>query len=45
MIIGYNKKTNELAITDSWGPNYAERWITVEEAQAISQGILSQVSW
>ena len=38
MIIGYNPETEELAISDSWGPEYAERWITLEEANAISQG-------
>lgn len=38
MIIGYNRETAEIAISDSWGPQYAERWITEEEAQAISQG-------
>jgi hypothetical protein len=45
MIIGYNKETNELAISDSWGPSYAERWITVEEAQAITQGMFWEISW
>lgn len=40
MIIGYNPKTRELAISDSWGPAYEERWITVEEARAVSQGDL-----
>ena len=45
LIIGYNKKSNELAISDSWGPNFAERWITVEEAQAISQGQFLEISW
>ena len=38
MIIGYNDKTNEIAFSDSWGPRAAERWMTEEEAQAISQG-------
>lgn len=37
MIIGYNKKTNEIAVSDSWGPEFAERWVTPEEASAISQ--------
>jgi len=45
MIIGYNKKTNELAISDSWGPNYAERWITVDEAKLISQDIFTEIDW
>ena len=38
LIIGYNDKTRELAFSDSWGPQAAERWMTEEEAQAISQG-------
>ena len=38
MIIGYNEATDEIAFSDSWGPGAAERWMTQEEAQAISQG-------
>jgi hypothetical protein len=38
MIIGYNTATGEIAVSDSWGPGFAERWITEEEANAISQG-------
>lgn len=38
MIIGYNEKTGEIAFSDSWGPEATERWMTEEEAQAISQG-------
>ena len=38
MIIGYNTQTGELAVSDSYGPGYEERWITAEEAQAVSQG-------
>jgi hypothetical protein len=38
MITGYNAKTGELAFSDSWGPAFEERWITVEEAQAVSRG-------
>ena len=38
MIIGYNEKTDEIAVSDSWGPQFAERWMTVEEANAVSQG-------
>jgi len=37
MIIGYNEKTGELAVSDSWGPQFAERWITAEEAKVVSQ--------
>jgi hypothetical protein len=37
MIIGYNKETGEIAVSDSWGPEYAERWITADEAVAVTQ--------
>ncbi|MEC7280718.1 MAG: hypothetical protein VXU50_01525, partial [Verrucomicrobiota bacterium] len=38
MIIGYNKATNEIAVSDSWGPSYAERWVPVEQMEQVSQG-------
>jgi len=38
MIIGYNKETGEIATSDSWGDFYKERWMTEEEANAVSQG-------
>ncbi len=38
MIIGYNKETNEVAVSDSWGPSYAVRWVPVEHAEQVSQG-------
>jgi len=38
MIIGFNEKTHEVAVSDSWGPQFAERWVTAEEAQMVSQG-------
>jgi hypothetical protein len=37
MIIGYNAKTQEVAISDSWGKHAEERWMTIEEAMAMSQ--------
>jgi hypothetical protein len=37
LIIGYNEKSREIAITDSWGLLYTERWITEEEARQIMQ--------
>jgi hypothetical protein len=37
MVTGYNKQTGEIAISDSWGLEFAERWITPEEAAAVSQ--------
>lgn len=38
MIIGYNAKTNEIAISDSWSKAYAIRWMTLDEANAINGG-------
>lgn len=36
LVIGYNKETNEIAFSDSWGEDYKERWITLPEAQQVS---------
>ncbi len=36
MIIGYNEKTNELAVSDSWGPRYELRWIHIDIAKAVT---------
>jgi hypothetical protein len=38
MIIGYNRETGEIAFSDSWGARFAERWVRLEEAQAVSKG-------
>jgi len=45
LIIGYNKATNEIAFTDSWGPRFAERWVPLSAAQKISQDEFWVVSW
>ena len=45
LITGFNEETGELALSDSWGPGYEERWITEEEAAAISQGAMAVVTW
>ena len=37
LIIGYNKDTNEIAFSDSWGERFKERWITLPEAEQVSQ--------
>lgn len=36
MIIGYNEKTNELAVSDSWGAHYELRWIHIDIAKAVT---------
>lgn len=38
MIIGYNKATDEIAVSDSWGPSYSVRWVPVEQIEQVSQG-------
>lgn len=43
MIIGYNGQTGEIAVSDSWGPEFAERWVTSEEAAAVCQGRLQAI--
>lgn len=45
LITGFNEETGEIALSDSWGPGYEERWITEEEAAAISQGAMAVVTW
>ncbi len=45
MIIGYNPVTGEIATSDSWGLRHAEKWYTIEEAQAVSQNELYVISW
>ncbi len=45
MIIGYNEKSGEIAVSDSWGPEFAERWMTEEEANAVSQGQLMVINF
>ena len=34
---GFNKETEEIAFTDSWGDRYKERWVGAEEALHFSQ--------
>jgi hypothetical protein len=43
ILIGSNRKTGEPATSDSWGPEFTERWITVEKARALSQGNLGAI--
>ena len=37
IIHGFNKETEEVAFTDSWGDRYKERWVGAEEALHFSQ--------
>ncbi|MBK1883188.1 hypothetical protein JIN85_12235 [Luteolibacter pohnpeiensis] len=43
MIVGYNEATNELAVSDSWGPSYERRWVPVGVADWASNGGLFMI--
>jgi len=43
MIIGYNEKTGELAVSDSWGPRFERRWVPLKVADWASQGGLFMI--
>jgi hypothetical protein len=36
MVIGYNEETNEVAVSDSWGPRYELRWVHLDIAKAVT---------
>ncbi len=38
MIVGYNEATQELAVSDSWGPSFERRWVPVPVANWASMG-------
>lgn len=38
LIVGYNDKTDEIAVSDSWGPRFELRWITADAANVVSNG-------
>jgi hypothetical protein len=43
MIIGYNEKTDELAVSDSWGERFELRWVPVPVADWASSGKLFMI--
>ncbi len=45
LVIGYNKQTGEIAISDSWGPKFSERWVPAREAQRVSRGDMNVIKW
>ena len=45
LIIGYNRATKEIAVSDSWGPRFQERWIPAAAAQKVSQGEYWVLGW
>ena len=38
LIVGYNTKTDEIAVSDSWGPRFELRWISEDAAAKVSNG-------
>jgi C1A family cysteine protease len=41
LIIGYNKNTDEIAVSNSWGDKFIEpQWIPIKVAKKASQGYL-----
>jgi hypothetical protein len=45
LIIGYNRATKEIAVSDSWGPRFQERWIPAAAAQKVSQDEYWVLAW
>ena len=45
LIIGYNEKTGEFAISDSWGPKFTERWVPINETSDQRYNLLNVISW
>ncbi len=43
MIIGYNEATQELAVSDSWGPQFELRWVPLAVANWASNGSLVMI--
>ena len=44
LIIGYNRKTQEIAVSDSWGNNFSLRWLPLEDAARITIGSIDVVT-
>ena len=45
LIVGYNKKTKEVAISDSWGSRFLERWVSIDEIKKASNGTMVVIKW
>jgi len=43
MIIGYNEKTEEIAVSDSWGKQFELRWVPLQVADWASSGKLFMI--
>lgn len=45
LIVGYNRSTNEIAISDSWGQEFRERWVPAPVAEKVSQDEFWVLAW
>lgn len=45
LIVGYNEKTQEIAISDSWGARFAERWVPVADMEKATNGNMNIIRW
>jgi hypothetical protein len=45
LIVGYNRASNELAVSDSWGPKFQERWVPAPVALKASQDEFWVLAW
>lgn len=45
LIVGYNEKTGEIAISDSWGPKFSERWVPEAAMADLSYGTMYVIKW
>jgi hypothetical protein len=45
LIVGYNDKTQEIAVSNPWGPAYNLCWITEQEAHNLNQGSGGTIAW
>lgn len=43
MIVGYNKATQEVAVSDSWGPEFERRWVPIGVADWASAGSIFMI--
>lgn len=45
LITGYNRATGEIAVSDSWGPRFRERWVPAAAALRVSQDEFWVLAW
>ena len=43
MIVGYNEATQEVAVSDSWGPEFERRWVPIGVADWASAGSIFMI--